>query len=88
MTIKQQIVTYVKTRGTVSGMELELKAREWRSKPSTISRRARELAMDGALVSQIKDKTVSYGLPQRDAFDPEVYLQKLRQEEIAQGQLL
>lgn len=88
ITTKQRIVNYLTYRGTVSGSQLEKQADEWFTKPSVISRRARELAQDGRIERFLKGKTVQYKIPQAKmtAFEANGYLEKIRQEEIKEKQ--
>lgn len=60
ITTNQRIVDYLRTGNWISGLELELQATKWFSKPSTISRRARELADSGTIERMLKGKTVQY----------------------------
>lgn len=63
MTTKQLIINYLNDRVVVSGSELENQARDWQTKASTISRRARELAEEGKITRELsfgKHKTVHY----------------------------
>lgn len=63
MTTKQLILNYLNDRVVVSGTELENQARDWQTKASTISRRARELADEGKIIRELsfgKHKTVQY----------------------------
>lgn len=79
MTTKQRILDYLKYRGEVSGMQLENNAREWMTKASTISRRARELSEEGKIERALNGKTVAYKLKSLDW--AEGYLDKLIEEE-------
>lgn len=64
LTIKNRIVHYLRYHpGWQSGLELEYQARFWQSKPSIISRRARELALEGKIERRLDyQKNVQYKL--------------------------
>ena len=67
MTTRKKIMAYLNTKPDwVSGMELELQAREWGTKPSTISRRLREMANTGEINHMVGlRKTVQYRHPSK-----------------------
>jgi hypothetical protein len=61
----QKIVDYLNFHeGYVSGLELEMQATKWFTKPSTISRRARELVDRGTIERKLSGRFVSYRKPQ------------------------
>lgn len=91
LTTKQRILNYLQfNAGWVSGTALEANAENWRTKSSVISRRARELHAEGHIDRLLGPKrTVQYRLANRKQFDPEAYLEFLREEEkMKQGVLL
>lgn len=91
VTTKNRILNYLQFHaGWISGTELETNATNWGTKSSVISRRCRELVHSGQLERSMSDrKTVQYRLAQRKEFDPEAYLEFLREEEkMKQGVLL
>lgn len=55
---KSHIKTYLKSNSFryVSGSELERQADTWQTKPSVISRRARELANEGVIQRRINQR--------------------------------
>jgi len=61
-TVKNHIVFYLRHHPTwISGLELENQARYWQSKPSIVSRRARELADEEKIDRQLDyRKNVQY----------------------------
>lgn len=62
MSTKLKIVSFLDNQfGWVSGTQLEGQSREWQTKASVISRRARELANDGLIQRRIWERgTVQY----------------------------
>lgn len=63
---KQRILNYLSWHSVVSGTELESQADKWYTKPSVISRRARELARDGKIDRIVTQrKTVAYKLKEQ-----------------------
>lgn len=63
LSTKQKIYWYLKNNGTSSGGKLEMMADEWETKPSVISRRARELAKAGIIYRSLSERgTVKYSL--------------------------
>lgn len=91
VTTKNKILNYLQfNTGWVSGTQLEANAQDWGTKASVISRRARELHATGHLERLLSPKkTVQYRLAVRKEFDPEAYLEFLREEEkMKQGVLL
>lgn len=86
VTTKQRIIGYLKYRGLTSGTELESQARDWNTKASVISRRARELANEGQIVRVMGYKrTVQYRMPGMSTLEANQFLETLRNE---QGALL
>lgn len=68
VTAKIRILNYVRIRGWVSGSELEDQAHEWFTKPSVVTRRARELVNDGYLERRIGERrTVEYRIASKEA---------------------
>lgn len=67
VTTKNRIINYLKYRdGWISGSELEAMAAEWRTKSSTIDRRAREAEEEGLIVSSLSPRrTIQYAHPTR-----------------------
>lgn len=66
LTTKQRIYFYLQHNGQVSGSELEKMADKWFTKPSVISRRARELAQAGTIERVISSAgTVQYRLKEK-----------------------
>lgn len=53
-TVQNRVLFYLRHHPTwISGLELESQAQYWNSKPSIISRRARELANNGRIDRQL-----------------------------------
>lgn len=59
-TTKQQILSYLEGQDWCSGSQLELMSMEWQTKPSTVSRRLRELYEDGQLDRKLVKGCVWY----------------------------
>lgn len=88
MSTKTRIVEYLRNHGRCSGSELERQAEAWFTKPSVISRRARELANEGVIqheyVRHGKQKTVQYGLTPRLSVDEaNAFLKSLDNEQLS-----
>lgn len=84
---KQKIYWYVKNNGDVSGSELERMADSWQTKPSVVSRRAREMVNSGVLRRRLSERnTVQYYLGDKEIplnkEQANAYLARLRQGEL------
>lgn len=87
VTTKERIIGYLRYRGLTSGTELESQARDWGTKASVISRRAREMASDGEIERVLGyKKTVQYRMPSMSTADASRFLDTLK--EVKQGALL
>ena len=81
---KSKILNYLRYKGWTSGTQLEDQSKMWHTKPSVISRRARELEQEGKIEKMLGWKrTVQYRLPQQSmgADQANQYLEKLKLEE-------
>ena len=88
ITTKTEIIAYLQRHpGWVSGMSLEDNARDWQTKASTISRRARELYEEGKIDRMIKGKTVQYSLKAPTYPKSHLYLDGVFKGEVTQPQL-
>lgn len=84
-THKSRILIYLRSRPYyINSAELENVATEWGAKPSTISRRCRELYEEGKLDRRIVNGVVWYKLKQMSADEANDFIKSLR----VQGALL
>lgn len=93
MTTKQLILNYLSDKIWVSGTELENQSRDWQTKASTISRRARELADEGKIIRELsfgKHKTVQYRIAKggMTADQANTFLASISEPVVSQGRLL
>jgi len=89
-THKSRILVYLRARqpNWIIKGELENQAIEWGCFGDTIARRLRELVNEKRIEVKIIDGVTHYRLTQAsEGFDPNAFLEKLRQEE-RQGSLL
>jgi hypothetical protein len=86
MSTKNRILYYLNNQGWVSGTQLEAQARDWGTKSSVISRRARELANEGKLERSLQHKAVQYRIQRMSSLEANAYLKKLDEELLRERQ--
>ena len=72
LTTKARVLVYLRSRqpSYISGTELENMSRDWGTKASTISRRARDLEDEGRIERKIVAGCVWYRLTQAEPIKP------------------